>query len=107
MDISLYLSGFQLEQIDLSKLIGYLNFSNGRPDARFQQTWDQAQTFVASIDPIQPWATLCNWLLEQCPALSKQAGSAFQDLRQVNAVLSLLPNKLVPGYRSFHQILDQ
>ncbi|MFT3882024.1 MAG: hypothetical protein QM703_20510 [Gemmatales bacterium] len=91
------------DQIDLLKVIGYLNFSNGKPDPRFQKAWNQAQTFVAGIDPVQPWATLCQWLLEQCDTVAAQGGSAFHDVIQAKAVLTLLPRQLIPAYKSFQQ----
>ena len=90
------------DQIDLLKVVGYLNFSNGKPDARFQKAWNQAQAFVAGIDSVQPWNTLCQWLLEQCPTIATQGGSAFQDLDQARTVLAMLPNQLIPAYKSFH-----
>ncbi|HQR05769.1 MAG TPA: hypothetical protein PLN21_03050 [Gemmatales bacterium] len=91
------------DQIDLLKVIGYLNFSNGKPDARFQKAWNQAQAFVAGIDPVQPWLTLCQWLLEQCDIVATQGGSAFQDVTQAKTVLSLLPGHVIPAYKAFHK----
>lgn len=91
------------DQLDLIKVIGYLNFSNGKPDARFQKAWNQAQAFVTEIEPHKPWATLCQWFMEQCDNAATQGGSAFQDVIQAKAVLQVLPGQLIPAYRAYHQ----
>jgi hypothetical protein len=93
------------EMIDLPKLVGYLNFSNGRPDPRFQAIWNQAQTFVAGIDPERPWQTLSSWLVENFPNIQAQGGSAFGDLTQAREVLSLLTEQVIPEYVRFHENL--
>jgi hypothetical protein len=93
------------EKIDLLKLVGYLNFSNGRPDPRFQASWNQAQSFVAGFDTDRPWLTLSTWLISQFPALQEKGGSAFGDLSQARHLLSLLTEHVIPAYVDFHHDL--
>jgi len=93
------------ERLDLLKLVGYLNFSNGRPDPRFQSSWNQAQSFVATVEPERSWQTLAGWLIEQFPFLPSQGGSAFGDLSQARQVLALLTDHVIPDYLRFHEDL--
>lgn len=90
------------EQIDLAKVLGYLNFSNGKPDVRFQSAWNDAQQLVAQFEPTQPWQSLSDWLIAQSPLVGAQKGSAFQNLHQAQHVLTLLNSRFIPEYRRFH-----
>lgn len=89
-------------QIDLHKVLGYLNFSNGRPDPRFQSVWNKAQAFVSTVSADQPWIALVDWLLAQSPLAAAQGGSAFHDLAQAKTVLTLFKTRLVQEYQQFH-----
>ncbi|MFO0815494.1 MAG: hypothetical protein U0796_19940 [Gemmatales bacterium] len=95
------------KHVDLVKLIGYLNFSNGRSDSRFQKAWNIAQARVSGINDTAPWKTLCDWLYQHADSIVAEAGAAFQDLTQAKLVLQLLPQKLIPEYRQFHRDLLQ
>ncbi|HMO35091.1 MAG TPA: hypothetical protein PKA06_03515 [Gemmatales bacterium] len=66
-----------LQQIDLPKLVGYLNFSNGKPDVRFQKSWNQAQQAVAELDYVTPWFTLCKAIQQSMTELQETGGNTF------------------------------
>lgn len=81
-------------------LLGYLNFSEGRPDPRFQKGLDEAAAaLVRSGDA--PVAALHAWLQAELARLAT-VGGAFRDAEQARAALTLLFTKLLPAYRAFH-----
>lgn len=92
-----------IQQMDLPKVVGYLNFSNGRPDLRFQKAWNEAQHATYGLNQQEPWTLLSNTIVKEMKTLAEQGGSAFQDLTQARTVLSHLTLHLIPRYRSFHQ----
>ena len=92
-----------IQQMDLPKVVGYLNFSNGRPDLRFQRSWNEAQHAIDALNQNAPWQLLCNTIQQEMKSLAEQGGSAFQDLSQARTVLSYLQLHLIPRYRAFHE----
>src|SRR5262245_35883736 len=89
----------------MEALLGYLNFSEGRPDPRFQQRLNEAYGRVAERDDKQPWLALARVLHEQLAQLIRQGLAAFRDTRQAQAVLSLTFDGLLPAYRVHHRDL--
>ena len=89
-----------------SGLLGYLNFSQGRPDPRWQRQFADAFAFVATRftaaqDP-PPWVILHRWLGERLETLQRSGSAAFQDVTQVRAVLHLLFDRFLTAYRRHH-----
>jgi hypothetical protein len=91
----------KLEQaVPLSGLLGWLNFSDGRPDARWQKQLNEAYAFLADGGEQAPWAALLDALAAGLQKLNAGAG-AFRDVRQAEAALAL-GAKVVPAYRAHH-----
>jgi hypothetical protein len=85
----------------LQPLLGYLNFSEGRPDPRFQKGINDLCAAVAAAGEAEPWRRLHASLrdaLEQLRATS----STFREATQAAAVLTLVFDRLLPAYRRHH-----
>lgn len=81
-------------------LLGYLNFSEGRPDPRFQGQLNDAYR-MAAAEGGEPVPLLAEQLHARLAEL-RGGGGAFQDARQVEAVLGLVFDRLLPAYRQHH-----
>ncbi|VTR98738.1 hypothetical protein [Tuwongella immobilis] len=94
-----------LARIPVSSLLGYLNFSDGRPDHRWQaQINDVYRAFLESGDPA-PWQSIPRWLLSECLRLEAAGNAAFRDSTQVKAVIQITFNLLIPQYQQHHRDL--
>jgi hypothetical protein len=113
--------------VPLQAMLGYLNFSEGRPDPRFQKNLSDACA-VLSARPVFPvregrpvpspgvagqrgggegarpelWRLLHDLLAQELTALHQGQGSAFRDVEQARAVLRLTLLELLPAYRKHH-----
>ncbi|HXG12165.1 MAG TPA: hypothetical protein VNK04_20590 [Gemmataceae bacterium] len=83
-------------------MLGYLNFSQGRPDPRFQKQLSDAYGFLADHGAERPWQVLQEVLLAELDALHAGGASAFRDVSQARAVLTLTITRLLPAYRAHH-----
>ena len=96
----------RLQELDsrlgLGALLGYLNFSTGKPDPRFQQGWNRAWSEVARDGSSRPWHDLPTLLLDLLAALNAQGQSPFQDVTQAHAVLLLARDQVQAAYRAHH-----
>jgi hypothetical protein len=90
------------EVVPASGLLGYLNFSQGRPDPRWQKQLGDAYAFVAGRGALAPWAVLHDWLRERLEALQAGGAAAFRDAAQARAVVALVFERLLPAYRRHH-----
>jgi len=81
-------------------LLGYLNFSEGRPDPRFQSQLDDAYRQALERDAERPVAALDRLLTEHLEGL--RGSPAFRDVRQVEAILRLVFAGVLPAYRQHH-----
>ncbi len=89
-----------LSQSDLTtaqELLGYLNFSGGRPDTKFQR---QLNEFIASVT----WSKAPD-ALQQLLEHLHQTAPAFSDVAQAQAVLKLVFSDVLPAYRVHHRDL--
>jgi hypothetical protein len=86
----------------LQGMLGYLNFSEGRPDARFQKQLNDAYAYLAEHGAVAPWTSLNEALGAKLEALRQSGAGAFQDVRQAEAVLQLVFAKTLPAYRRHH-----
>src|SRR5262245_40201466 len=92
----------QLEQtVSASALLGYVNFSDGRPDPRWQKQLNDAYTFLAEHGEAAPWQALLDWLSASLRRLHAGGGAAFRDVTQAKNVLALA-GRVLPAYRRHH-----
>src|SRR4051812_31980552 len=84
----------------LQGLLGYLNFSAGRPDPRFHQQLNDAFA-AAAQGAAAPWQALHDRLRRDLDAL-RAANPAFADAAQAAAVLDAVFAHLLPDYRRHH-----
>jgi hypothetical protein len=83
-------------------LLGYLNFSTGRPDPRVE-----AQLFIAWQQLLDegsqdPWKDLHGVLDRQLTVLHGSGNAAFSDVQQAHAVVDLALVELRANYRLHH-----
>src|SRR5262249_49973206 len=81
-------------------IVGYLEFSDGRPEPRWQQQVNDASGQLARAGDEHPWQTLLAALRQRFVEL-RGASAAFRDASQADAVLALA-QRLLPAYRAFH-----
>jgi hypothetical protein len=90
------------QRVSPAGLLGYLNFSDGRSDPRFQQALNTAYAHFAAEGSATPWRSLYDWLAQQCDELSAAGSSAFRDVSQARAVLRLAFEQVPAAYRLHH-----
>src|SRR4051812_41235749 len=88
--------------LDLEPILGYLNFSEGRPDPRFQRQFNDAYAHFAAADKVTPWRTLRQALDAALASLKKAGKAAFSESGQVEAAIALVFDHVVPAYRRHH-----
>ena len=89
-------------RLDPSKPVGYLNFSDGRADARFRKTLLDAFAILAEHDDPAPWVTVGRWLAAAANDLQKTGSAAFKDVSQAREVIELSFIALPLAYRIHH-----
>lgn len=89
-------------RVSPASLLGYLNFSDGRPDPKFQRALNDAYQCVAERGDMAPWQSLRTWLFRQCDLLQQGGNAAFRDTTQVRAVVRLAFGQLLAAYRKHH-----
>src|SRR5260221_7673757 len=77
-----------------SRLLGWLNLSDGRPDPKWQRQLDDAFAGVGD------WPALRHWLMGELDALADSP--AFRDASQARAALELVFDHAMPAYRQHH-----
>lgn len=88
---------------DLAKLLGYLNFSDGRPDPRFQRGLAELGAALLAEPADTPLTErLATCLLEELQRLQAAGASAFRDIRQAQTVLQIALRELPREYRQHH-----
>ncbi len=87
---------------DPAKLLGYLNFSDGRPDPRFQKGLADAVAYLIDSSDAAPWLTLPLWLDHELNGLIAAGAAAFRDPTQVRAVIDAALVRLPKTYRAHH-----
>jgi hypothetical protein len=93
------------ERVPPTAVLGYLNFSDGRPDPRFQKALDSAFAYLHTRGAAEPWAVLGAWLREQADELHSSSAAAFRDVTQVKAVVGIVFGPLLTAYREHHRDL--
>jgi hypothetical protein len=90
------------ERVPPANLLGYLNFSDGKSDAKFLRALNEAFGHLARRGDAAPWKTLRAWLFRQCDLLQQGGNPAFADTAQARAALRLAFGKLLMAYRQHH-----
>ena len=90
------------QAVTLSALLGYLNFSEGKPDPRFQKQLHDACVFLAAHGSVNPWEDLPQVLTGHLRLLQQNGSAAFADIAQAEAVVQLAFSEVLPAYRSHH-----
>ncbi len=80
------------------KLLGYLNYSSGKPDVAFLSNLN---AIAATIEHAADWSKLRAAINAKLAAL-KQTSAVFKDAAQAEAVIKLVFDDVLPGYRAFH-----
>ena len=80
-----------------TEVLGYLNFSGGRPDLKFERNLD---AFLQSI----PWREAAETLQSVLSSL-KSSNAAFGDSSQAEQVITLTFDHVLPAYREHHRDL--
>lgn len=93
------------ERVSPAALLGYLNFSDGRPDPKFQRALNEAYAAVLDARLAEPWTVLCRWLDGQAAALSDGGSSAFRDVTQARGAIALAFGPVLKAYRDHHRDL--
>jgi hypothetical protein len=82
-------------------LLGYLNFSDGRSDPRWQKQLNDAFALLAETGESEPWRALAEWLTTCASVLQDSGATAFRDVQQARGVLAVFPAVLA-AYRRHH-----
>ena len=89
----------QLDQVvPIAALLGYLNFSDGRPDPRWQKQLNEAYSWLAGHGEAKPWQALLEWLRAGLGRL-EGTSAAFRDVTQADQVLTAVP-RVLAAYRA-------
>jgi hypothetical protein len=83
-------------------MLGYLNFSGGKPEPRFQKQLNDALAYLGGQGVPEPWHALHQQLVQKLEELQAGDSSAFREATQVKAVLSLVFTRCLRGYRRHH-----
>src|SRR5271157_850374 len=88
------------------EVLGYLNFSSGAADSRFLQNTNRLfEVIDACPERVEPtWKAVHRFLAKALQELHGR-GEAFRQIDQAEAVLGLVFEKTLPGYRLFHSDL--
>ena len=85
----------------MTELFGYLNFSNGKPDQKFQSHFNH---FWNSLEPITSAEVIQTELLKHLEVLKKE-NPTFAKEQQGEKVIKLVFEECLPAYRKFHEDL--
>lgn len=92
-------------RFDPSKPLGYLNFSDGKPDTRFRKFLADVHGYLLDQQTADPWPFVATWLTESVQELQASGSGAFRDISQAQQVVRVAINHVLPGYRQHHQDL--
>ncbi len=89
-------------RFEVSKLLGYLNFSDGRPDAKFRRLVADVFGYLGECSDANPWQTVSGWLKASLDELERIGAGAFRDVSQARAVLTAACEFVPIAYRAHH-----
>lgn len=93
------------DRVAPASLLGYLNYSDGRPDPKFQRALDQAFGLLVERHVPRPWAALGQWLETQATTLQQSGAAAFRDVTQACCVVRLAFGTFLARFRTHHRDL--
>jgi hypothetical protein len=85
----------------LDAILGYLNFSSGKPDAQFARQLDDKIAELSRPDVSDPPGALKE-LLTQALADKQAEGGIYRDAHQAEHVIELIFSHALPAYRRYH-----
>src|SRR5436853_5709591 len=90
----------------LQEALGYMNFSSGAPDPRFQRVVNELYGEIedAGKTGTPRWGVLHQRMAAELRSL-QGAAEAFKDVSQAEGVISLVFDHLLPAYRQHHRDL--
>jgi hypothetical protein len=91
-----------VRRFDGASQLGYLNFSDGRPDPRFRKALAEVFGFLLTAGDPAPWATTHGWLTARAADLEASGSAAFRDLAQAKEVLPTAFRDVPAAYRRHH-----
>ncbi len=89
-------------RFDGSALLGYLNFSDGRPDPRFRKGLAEVFAYLQSHGHATPWTATQQWLTARATELEGSGSAAFRDLAQAKDVIPAAFADVPAAYRHHH-----
>ena len=90
------------QAVALPALLGHLNFSEGRPDPRFQKQLHDAFAFLFEHGSAKPWEDLQQILLARLQTLQQAGSAAFTEISQAEGVIQRAFDDVLPAYRAHH-----
>ena len=88
---------------DPTKLLGYLNFSDGRCDPKFQRATTELGAILAAEGPAETLPErLATYLLTELERLHASQSPAFRDIRQARGVIQAALREFPTQYRQHH-----
>ncbi|HUY89825.1 MAG TPA: hypothetical protein VMV10_13910 [Pirellulales bacterium] len=95
------------EQQALQEILGYLNFSSGAADSRFQRNVNALFALFEADPQAQDhaWSLLGQRLAARLKTLRESGLAAFEHAEQAEAVLGLVFERLLPDYQQRHRDL--
>lgn len=89
-------------EVPWQAILGFVNFSEGRPDPRFQKQINDACRFLAQRPSGSVVAALEEFLRDRLRSLHAAGTSAFKDIAQADAVITNVFRRVLPTYREHH-----
>ena len=98
------------------EIVGYLNFSEGPPDAKFYRAVNEAFQRLRldhdishavgnrTAESMPIWRRFADWLRAEAARLTAEE-PAFRSIEQAEGVLASAFDDVIPAYRSFHRDL--
>lgn len=91
--------GGRLPSPPVEKILGYLNFSDGRPDPKWQSLVNEGFASIPGVS--RPWELLLDqWSLE-LDRLIADGSAVFRDGSQAARAL-MVARQAIPGYQAYH-----
>jgi hypothetical protein len=86
------------DETALQEMLGYLNFSNGKPDPRFQANLNRICSLLKSDLPVPGLRALLGRKLETL----RETSPAFKNCDQAAVVVTITLGTILPAYRQHH-----
>src|SRR5262245_2268695 len=82
-------------------ILGYLNFSSGKPDAQFARQLDDKVAELSEAGQSDPPGALKE-MLAKALADKQAEGGIYRDAQQAQHVLDLIFSRALAAYRAYH-----